>query len=201
MKTTYIVSVDAESNGLGGEVFAVGAVLVEVRTDTPAGARRERWYGAIDCPAPVNLWVKENVLPHLLYRTHGTQQQMLESFWLWLDRTLERTKATILVDVGFPVEARLICDLLRPDPERAWKLNAPVLDLASLLVAHGFDGFNVPRESWAREQFGEVRWSAHNPTDDAEMAAGAFLALARRKPEILTSPSFRAFDSPGEARS
>ena len=188
---TKILSVDAESNGLGGEVFAIGAVLVDVHVEGTCGARLERWYGAIDCPAPVNPWVKENVLPHLLYRTHATQAHMIEAFWLWLERVLERTKATILVDVGFPVEARLICDLLRPDPERAWKLNAPVLDLASLLAAHGFDGFNVPREAWAREQFGEARWSAHNPTDDAEIAAGAFLALARRKPEMLASPSFR----------
>lgn len=182
-----IVSIDAESNGLGGEIFAVGAVLVDQSTCV----RSERWYGAIDCPAPVNPWVKENVLPHLPYRTHAKQEHMLESFWLWLERTLERTKATILVDVGFPVEGRLICDLMQSNPERAWKLNAPVLDLASLLVAHGFDGFDVPREQWARELGWTSKWQAHNPTDDAEIAAGAFLALARRKPEMLASPSFR----------
>lgn len=48
METTLVVSVDAETNGLGGEIFAIGAVAGEVRLDAPSVARVGYYFA--NCP-------------------------------------------------------------------------------------------------------------------------------------------------------
>jgi hypothetical protein len=191
----WIVSVDGESNGLGGDIFAIGAVAACVDTETGRVANNQpSYYGR--CPfepsVDIDPFVVREVLP--VQPNLGrdlSQREMYDRFWQWLKPCLVDDQAKILVDVGFPVEARLFTDLITIDRSRAWLLNPPVIDLANMLCSYGFDGFDVDRIAWARETFGPVQWKRHNPTDDAWMQLGAMLTLGRKHPVLWKSPTFR----------
>ena len=58
MNNKNILSFDAETNGLWGQAFAIGAILYN-----PEGKEIDRFVGRCPIEEDVNSWVAENVLP------------------------------------------------------------------------------------------------------------------------------------------
>lgn len=171
--TRRILSFDAESNGLHGEVFAVGAVVL--RDD---GTDAETFFARCSVPVVCDPWVLENVVPALgaTPRTHETPRAMRDAFWSWL--TARQSECLVVVDCGWPVEAGLLSACVADDPSRAMKGPYPLHEVASLLVAAGHD----PLASYADIVLSPAAIAAHrkhHPTDDARVSAlSARMALA-----------------------
>lgn len=182
-----IISIDAEASELGGEIFAIGAVVFKQKSGRSPVRVAANYCGVTDPPPHVDPWVKENVLPVLPPKNLHNQTTLLSDFWLWLAPHLQGN--LVLVDVGFPVEARLFSELIRVEPSRAWKIEGPVLDLASELVGCGLDGFNTPRVPLAQETFGPELWKPHHPMHDAVVQAGAHYSLVRKYENLYNSPT------------
>jgi len=79
-----ILSFDVESNGLHGEGFAVGAVILD-----RAGTVLARFEGRSAISGDVDPWVAENILPVLdesgLGVTYASARELRSAFWTWLD--------------------------------------------------------------------------------------------------------------------
>jgi hypothetical protein len=161
---------DVESCGLHGEGFAVGWVVV----------KRGLWRTLDEGIAVANTiswqlpdWVRENVMPALPYRTHVHAADVRDRFWgAWID--WKRQGATLAADVAWPVEARFLAACV--DDHRAEREGDgpyPLLDIASMRLAHGLD----PLAEVTRRP---NELPAHNPLNDARQSARLLLeALAR----------------------
>jgi hypothetical protein len=172
--TRALLSFDAESNGLHGEVFAVGAVVL--RDD---GTDAETFFARCSVPAACDPWVFENVLPALAAtpRTHETPRAMRDAFWQWL--MARQSESVVVVDCGWPVEAGLLSACVADDPSRAMKGPYPLHEAASLLLAAGMD----PMASYAERVLSPEALRTHrthHPVDDARVSAlCARMALAK----------------------
>ena len=167
-----ILSFDAESNGLHGEAFAIGAVLLP---DDP-NALTEHFFARCPITGDVDPWVNENVLPPLSQEmeTHDTPREMRDAFWTWL--TSHMTGAVVVVDCGWPVEAGLLSACVADDPSRAFKGPYPLHEVASLLLAAGLD----PLASYAEQVLPGRSERKHHPVYDAHVSAlCARMALER----------------------
>ncbi len=172
-----LLSFDAESNGLHGGAFAVGAVLL--RED---GVAAERFFARCPIDGPVDPWVRDNVLPALAIdpETHATAREMRDAFWSWL--TARMVDATVVVDCGWPVEAGLLSACVADDPSRAFKGPHPLHEVASLLLAAGLD----PLASYADQVLPQSALSKHHPTYDAHVSALCARMALRRIAEKVT---------------
>jgi hypothetical protein len=172
-----VLCFDAESNGLHGEAFAIGAVLLDVR-----GNELARFTARAPDPSPLDPWVREHVMPALagMPVTHVSPRAMRTTFWDWFQARKEG--ALVIADCGWPVEARLLDDCVRDEPEaRAWKGPYPLHDLATLLVANGLP-FDTECEPIVRDVFG-VTGAAHNPLWDARCSGLMATLLLRQTPD------------------
>lgn len=168
MKQNQIYMVfDVESVGLHGEGFAVGWVVVD-------DLGIERSHGLISCDPIVACgitdkseqaareWLSKNIPP--LRVTHESLREMRTDFWKqWL---MWRGKGAVLVaDCAWPVEARFLGLCVSDDADaREWEGPYPLHDLASILLAAGFD----PLAKFVRK---EDEFPEHNPLNDARQSA------------------------------
>lgn len=159
-----ILSFDAEANGLHGEAFAVGAVLVV------EGAVVEEFFARCPIDGPVDPWVTEHVIPALCGSdvTHASAREMREAFWTWL--MSHKQDATIVCDCGWPVEAGLLSACVADDPSRAFEGPYPLHEVATLLLSAGMD----PKGDYGAEMMSAEELAAHrphHPVDDARLSA------------------------------
>lgn len=169
-----ILSIDCESNGLHGYIFAIGAVLID--TDDP-GNTNERFTGYVDIRLfrDVDSWVVQNVLPFIHdLDLYDTLLDLYEEFWSWY--CTHKPGAIVLVDFGFPVEARLFQYLINQDlPNRAFNGPFPLHELGTLLLAVGAPPDDTNRREWyvdLKEFDGmPAILKQHNPLDDAIAAS------------------------------
>lgn len=172
-----IVCFDGESNGLHGEVFAVGGVVLDAAT----GREESTFYARAPDPVGADPWVAEHVIPRLGPElTHPTVRTMREAFWAWLRWQMGQGDGVwVLVDCGWPVEARLLEACVGDDPEgRAFKGPYPLHELATLLTAAGRN----PMAAYAEEVLTEgelADYHTHHPVWDARVSARAGLMAAR----------------------
>lgn len=174
-----IVCFDGESNGLHGEVFAVGGVALCAAT----GREESTFYARAPNPQELDPWVAQNVIPHLTARpTHKTPGEMRDAFWKWLGQatgTGAAPETWVVVDCGWPVEARLLEACVGDDPEgRAFKGPYPLHELATLLAA----ARRNPMAAYAGEVLSEEElenYRPHHPVWDARVSARAGLLAAR----------------------
>ncbi len=182
-----ILSVDAETNGLYGRPFCVGAVC------TDDGGPTEVFTARCTIDEPVDPWVQDNVLPALAdIPVHWDQANsaswagdpytaLLADFADWFDA--HKGGATVIAHVGVPVEARLFADMVRLLDRGPFSGPFPLHDLATLLHAVGCDpasadgyllanGLAVP--NWAATSL------PHNPLYDAVVAEVAWRHLLDR---------------------
>lgn len=165
-KQTKLLSFDLEANGLHGQAFAVGAVVMDAQ-----GQIHDEFAARCRLTSKVDPWVKENVLPALadMPITHKTYEDMREDFWAWyLDA--EPQADYVLVSNGYPVEYRFLIDCQDADlGERYWQHPYPILDLASLLIQVG--NKSESKSQWLGDIKRAGSYIQHHPLHDAKIAA------------------------------
>lgn len=166
---TKIFSVDAETDGLYGEVWAIGAAVVE------DGKSTVEVFGAQIDPAIVSdPWVRENVVPVVALNVLESRAALLNAFWgFWMEH---RDGSVAVADVGTPVEAGLFRACVALDPAgRQWNGPYPLHEVATALLLAGVDP-DVDR----REYCGRTDLVAHNPVHDALASALCWQQVAPR---------------------
>lgn len=172
-KDTKLLSIDVESNGLHGEAFAVGAVLIQAD-----GKVLDDFLGRCPIEGEVDSWVKKNIIKPLkgVVENYDSSLKMRDAFWEWY-RAAKEQADYVLVDNGYPVEARFLLQCQADDLEgRYWDHPYPLLDLSALLLAVGVKPLAV-KWQWVEDRVpqGAIR---HHPRFDAQVSAlAAFKAL------------------------
>lgn len=177
MITDRIISIDAETNGLGGRAFAVAMTLTDSTGELDTFLRR--------CPIGevfTEPWVAENVLPaiaDLPDNCPGGYPQMLadigEQIAAWGGRDIP-----LIAHVAWPVEARLLLDVY--SGERVWDGPYPLIDVASVLLAKGHDPLSVDGYL-TKHDIPVPADSPHHPLYDARAADFCFRHLMAAKPK------------------
>lgn len=163
-----IFSFDAETNGLWGQAFAIGAVLI-----APDGVEIDRFVGRCPIEGEVNEWVAENVLPEManIPVTYGSYEELLRAFMAW--RANHREGATELVHMGVPVEARLFIDAHDMGIIGDWDGPYPLVDAATIPeIGDSVDGYNTKHGISPDPK--EFAGGTHNPLYDSSAAAVAY---------------------------
>jgi hypothetical protein len=157
----YYMVFDVESIGLHGEGFAVGYVVVnrygETEREGCIAIDPEQCAGTEESRA----WIAENVPP--LEATSPTKQHLRNAFWHewrhWADRG-----AVLAADCAWPVEANFLSACVKLNrAEREWQGPYPLVDVASIRLAAGFDPLgNYPRlpDETPHHPLGDARQSA-----------------------------------------
>lgn len=162
-------SVDAETDGLWGNVFAVAAIVYD-----QFGKEIERI--ALRLPDSVieNEWVKDNVLPQLdeLKITHSSYEEMMKEF---SDFYLKHKDATALWHMGHIVEAHLFREMHRLGYIGDWDAPYVPIEVASYLEMAGEAADSV--DTYAIKNSIKVDGNTHNPLYDCEVAAKVFFHL------------------------
>lgn len=167
---TKLLSFDLETNGLHGEAFAIGAVLVNAK-----GEILEKFTARCPINGETDEWVQANVLPAIANMpiTHDNATNLRSDFWRWYLQT-EPKSDYVLVSNGYPVEYRFLIQCQEDDLDnRYWDHPFPILDLTSILLATGHDP--SAKSQLISGIVREGNFSRHNPLDDATIAARAAL--------------------------
>lgn len=175
--TTHLLSFDVESNGLHGEGFAFGAVILEIETAAPPVLFEGR------CPIEgwVDPWVDAHVLPVLadMSETFVDSKTLRAAFWDFLQGAMARfDNLIVLADCAYPVETNFLRACQMDDlPNRAFKGPYPLHELATMLLAADVDP-DVNRLIFAGLE-GDERYKAHHPLTDALASARCYeIAIA-----------------------
>lgn len=164
---TMLLSIDVESNGLHGDAFAVGAVVMRLDgTITDQFQARSPLNGELDP------WVRKHVLPAMkdFVQTHDDAKAMRDAFWAWYKKAKEQADY-MMVDNGYPVESRFLLSCQDDDlEERYWDHFFPLLDLSSMLIQVGIKPLAV-RHRLVKDQLGSEPNLQHNPRWDAWVSA------------------------------
>ena len=171
-----VFSFDAETNGLWGKSFAIGALVYDEN-----GAEIARFVGRLPDSAVTEQWVKENVLPTLasVAVTHDTYEALLAAFAEFYKANKEG--ADILVHMGYIVEAGLLRDMHSQGVIGDWDGPYPMLDVSGNLQQAGEDPTSV--DSYVKKHglsVGEFAGGTHNPLYDSAIAAVVYRHLLDR---------------------
>lgn len=165
-KKTKLLCLDVESNGLHGEAFAVGAVLIDC-----TGKILDEYSGRCPLKGEVDEWVQKNVLPVLrdMPEDHKTPKALRKSFWEWYKKAKEESDY-VVVNNGYPVETRFLAACQDDDLEaRYWDHPFPLLDLSSMLLQVNVKPLAVRHQVVEDELEGQVL--QHHPRWDAWVSA------------------------------
>jgi hypothetical protein len=156
-----LFSLDAETNGLHGQAFAVAAVVTDDN-----GVEVAQFAARCPITGPVDGWVQANVLPAIadMPQTHGSYEAMCDAFHDFY--LTHRAGADVIAHIAWPVEARLLSDVFA-QPGRQWDGPFPLLDVAAILYAHGFDPTTVDGYNAAHGVTVPFDGPAHHPLYDA----------------------------------
>ncbi|MCK6462885.1 MAG: hypothetical protein L6Q29_03665 [Candidatus Pacebacteria bacterium] len=161
-----IFSVDAETDGLYGESFAIGATVRE-------NGREATFQGRIPDSKVSNRWVKKNVLPHIIDMsiTCSSSYILEESFWkFWMEN---KEDAIVIAHCASPVETGLFRRCVERDLEnRMGDGPYPAInDVATLLMLLGE---RIDSVDTYNNKYGIIvpfKGTSHHPMYDAEAAA------------------------------
>lgn len=159
----FIFSFDAEANGLHGEVFCIGSVLMKVATGEVV------WTDVLRTPIrlPVDPYVTEHVLPSLasIPVTHMSAKDMRDLFW---DRMKACPPITITVaDFGWPVATGLLSACVADNPVRRMSGPFPLHEVSSLMLGVGMD----PYQDYTASLMPPTHLTKHHPGYDAHLSA------------------------------
>jgi len=167
----YLLSFDAEANGLWGTAFSVaGAVFNfdgEIRDSI-----------ILRCPIEGNIdpFVEEHFLPQMeeIEINCSSYQQMLERYFEW--RKEWRAVAIDLVHMGVPIEARLFLDAHDMGIIEDWEGPHPLIDVSTIAeIWDSCDRYNILNGV----HVGTIK--KHNPLYNSIAAAKAYLHWLRNK--------------------
>ena len=173
MSCMKLLSFDVESNGLHGEAFAVGAVIVDGK-----GEVLEEFQARCPLPESLDSWVKEHVLPPIkdMAVTHQDQKSMRTSFWNWYI-TSKANATHVLACNPYPVEARFLIACQEDDlTARYFEHPFPFLDLGTLYIKYGATTSEQRNELVTEASAGTPNLE-HHPRFDAWVAARVAMKL------------------------
>lgn len=162
-----ILSIDAETNGLYGRAFAIGAVLMDKET----GEEEKRFLARCPIFGEVDSFVKDNVLPQMesIGDTHDSYFTMLRDFNAFFQENKE--DADVIAHMNMPVESRLFIDAVEFGIMGQFDGPYPLVDIAayeeiwdSVDEYNKLHGIVVP----------DCQGGTHNPLYDCYAAALAY---------------------------
>lgn len=166
-KETKLLSFDLETNGLHGDAFAIGAVVMDAD-----GTVYDVFTGRSELNKEVDTWVESNVLPVIsdMQVTYENSRDLREAFWQWYLQA-EPKADYVLVNNGYPVEYRflILCQEENLD-ERYWQHPFPILDLFSLLIQVGHKSVGG-KNQLVSEIIKKHKFLPHHPLHDAKIQA------------------------------
>ena len=167
-----ILSFDAETDGLWGQAFTIGALVYDEN-----GAEVARFTGRLDTEA-TNVWVRENVIPKItgIPVTHTDYNAMLADFAKFY--LANKEGADVVVHMGYIVEARILRDMHDRGLIGDWDGPYPLFDLSGNLQAAGSDPTSV--DKFVTEcglSVGEFEGGTHNPLYDSAATAAVYRYL------------------------
>jgi len=154
-----IFSFDCETNGLYGECFAIGVVVL-----SPEGLIIDKFSGIAQIEDIDNEWVKENVIPNLIgLQQFSSRKQMRNTFWdFWMKH---KDSCICISDFGVPVESGFFKQCVLDDLEnRQWNAPYPLHEVETLLISKSIES------DTSRIKYSEINPDTvkqHNPVDDA----------------------------------
>ncbi|MEO8637847.1 MAG: hypothetical protein ABI430_03025 [Candidatus Taylorbacteria bacterium] len=169
-------SFDAETNGLWGQAFAIGALVYDEN-----GIEIARFVGRIADSEVTDSWVKENVLPKIqdIPVTHATYDELLASFADFYKANKEG--ADVIVHMGFIVEVKILRDLHAAGLIGDWDAPYPLYDVSGNLQQAGEDATSVDKYVAKHGlSVGEFAGGTHNPLYDSAVAAVVYRHLLTR---------------------
>lgn len=168
-----LFSFDAETNGLWGQAFAIGALVYDEN-----GAEIGRFVGRLPDTEVTDGWVRENVLPKItdIPVTHQSYDALLADFAAFYKAN--KDGADVVVHMGYIVEARILRDLHDKGLIGDWDGPYPLYDVSGNLQAAGADPTSV--DKFAAEHnllVDEFAGGTHNPLYDSAVAAAVYRHL------------------------
>lgn len=161
-----VISFDAETDGLWGQGFAIGALVYD-----EAGQEIDRFVGRLPDSVVTDPWVKENVLPQLndMPVTHEDYDSLLADFAAFYLKHKDGKDS--LVHMGFPVEAKLLHDMHERGLIGDFDGPFPLLDVSGHLHQAGEDPTSV--DTYIAKHglsVGSFEGETHNPLYDSAAA-------------------------------
>ena len=156
---------DVESDGLYGEGFAFGALVMDAEGNEIASAE------ACCMEGVQNEWVRENVLTHIgdmpMVSSRAEVRRLFWKFYMqWKD------KCHVFGDVIYPVEAEFMRQCVTEN-NAVWDGPFPLLDVSSVMLSCGYDPLTDGKE------FTGITGDTHHPLFDARISARKLLRLMR----------------------
>ena len=153
-------SFDAETDGLFGPVFAIGAVVMDQE-----GNILDQFTGCFIGEPVVNPWVQENCFPLPEdFAVYASREELLDAFWNFYMQ--HRSKCVALADTPFPVEAGLMRKCIERDLQNRMPFSPyPIIDVASIFFANGLS------TETDRMEFSGYAGKRHDPLADAIASA------------------------------
>lgn len=168
-----IFSVDAETDGLYGKSFAIGAV---VRQDQKEIAR---FQGRTQDP-PRNEWCLKEAWPvcQSIENIYFDSDELEAAFWFFWRQHCDG--ATAIAHFGSPVESGLFrrCVEINPE-ERLFQGPYPLHEVGTALIAAGQDPESVDKFNRIHGLIVPFEGEPHHPLYDAMAAAVVWEALIR----------------------
>lgn len=185
----YILSIDAETNGLHGSAFAIGAVFAECNDDYTGVKTIEAFVEmcTISKREVLDEWVAHNVLPVLeknerYKKRHASKSKLLKSFASLYEaaKALAGQSLETIVFCGYPVETNLFKDLHDSGILGDFDHPLPLIDIATIFSYLDFkDPVSMEKnyEDITGKRFESVR--AHDPLYDAQTQLDVYVELKR----------------------
>jgi len=163
-----VFSVDAETDGLYGHVWAIGAVVLDGADEVarfagqldPDDTRFPPFRRGVTDP-----WVREHIVPVVDLPRFASHRLLIEAFWgFWMEH---RESSIAVADFGAPVEAGLFRVCVAQDEQaRMFQGPYPLHELGTALLLAGLDP-----DCDRRGMSGRLDLVPHDPVDDA-LASG-----------------------------
>jgi hypothetical protein len=188
--TKKVFSFDAETDGLWGDVFSIGAIVYEYKPEIDRGVDGKRaGYWQVAASIVLNLggenvktpWVRENVLPNLesVGITHVSYEDMLRDFSLFYMKHKEG--ADCITHMGYIVEAQLLREMHRLQLIGDWDAPYPLYDISGNLQAAGEDATSPDKYITKNNiKIPGYYGGEHNPLYDSAVAALAYIDLMNK---------------------
>jgi len=167
--TKKVMSIDAETNGLWGQAFAIAAIAYNEE-----GNEVSRFVGRCPIEEDVSPWVMENVLPQMvaISETTATYAELLSQFFQWRNR-LKADGYGELAHMGVPVEARLYMDAHSMGLFGDFDGPYPLIDPSAIPeIGTSVDTYN--KENGIEVSETEYAGGTHNPLYDCAAAYKAY---------------------------
>jgi len=159
---------DAESDGLYGDIFAIGAVVIDGDKEI------DNFNGFSQISNVTDKWVIQNVLPFIKdMKEYDTRYELRQKFWEFYMEYKE--DCLIVADCPYPVEYNLLKQCVEDNyDDRKWLGPYPIIDVASVLFSKGIDPLKERIEI-----IGKERTIKHNPLEDARISARVLIDILR----------------------